>query len=245
MNISLKRVFLILLSATFTFTPSVYAGTFSVNPVRIYMDPKDKAVAVTITNEGDEALVMQADLYIWKQKPNGEDELELTEDLLLSPPIIKLAGKSRQVVRLARLTPVRQSEQMTYRMIVREIPEASPSKDSLQLKIALAFSLPVFITPPNAKYQLGCTVARTAPDTVNASCENSGTAYAQLIDLTLTGPAGEKFAGRDTGGYILPTIKRDFDIKSAGKKPIPAGPARLTVRLDDGSRQTFDVVIAK
>src|SRR5512145_23408 len=88
---------LFLLAAAFA-SPA-WGGNFSVNPVRIYMAPKDKAVAVTITNEGDDAMVMQADLYTWKQKANGEDELLLTEDLLLSPPIIKLAGRSRQVVR--------------------------------------------------------------------------------------------------------------------------------------------------
>jgi len=224
-------------------TSPLWAGPFSVNPVRIFMTPKDKAVAVTITNEGDEELVMQAELYTWRQKPGGEDELVITEDLLMSPPIIKLAGKSRQVVRLARLIPMKQSEQLTYRMIVREIPEALPNDGTLQLQIAIAFSLPVFITPPTAKYQLDCTASKTAPDTVNATCKNSGTAYAQLIDFTLAGQAGEKLASRDTGAYILPNIKRNFDLKSEGNKTIPGGKASLTVRLDDGSKKTFEVTI--
>ena len=77
-----------------------WAGQFSVTPVRIFMATKDRAVAVTITNEGDEQLVMQADLYLWKQKPDGQDDLTLTEDMFLSPPIIKLAPRARQVVRL-------------------------------------------------------------------------------------------------------------------------------------------------
>ena len=106
-----------------TYSASASAGNFSVSPVRIYMKPKDRATAITIVNEGDEDLVMQADLYEWKQKPNGEDDLKLTEEMFLSPPIIKLAAKSRQVVRLARLVPTPTSAQLTYRMIVREIPD--------------------------------------------------------------------------------------------------------------------------
>jgi fimbrial chaperone protein len=223
----------------------ISAGPFSVTPVRIFMNPKDKAVAVTITNEGDDELVMQADVFTWKQKPDGEDDLTLTEDLLLSPPIIKLAGKSRQVVRLARLRPLQQADQLTYRMIVREIPNAKQSKDNLQLQIALAFSLPVFITPPKAKYVLGCVTERMAPDTVRAVCENTGNAYTQLLDFALTGPKGNKLAGLDRGGYILPTIKRNFDIRSEDNKPIPGGEAKLTVRLDDGSKHTFDVVLTE
>lgn len=229
---------------TFSFVASAWAGPFSVNPVRIYMTPKDKAVAVTIINEGDEELVMQADIYTWKQKPDGEDDLALSEDLLLSPPIIKLAGKSRQVVRLARLHPLQQAQQQTYRMILREIPEAKPNKGNLQLQIAIAFSLPVFITPPKAQYKLDCTAERTAADSVKATCENTGNAYAQLLDLALTSPDGGKLAERDKGGYILPTIKRNFDIKSADKR-IPGGKAKLTATLDDGTKQAFDVTLAE
>ncbi len=238
----ISRLALLVLLASGISTP-LWAGPFSVNPVRIFMTPKDKAVAVTITNEGDDELVMQADLYLWKQKPGGEDELELTDDLLMSPPIIKLAGKSRQVVRLARLSPVKQAEQLTYRMIVREIPEALPNKGTLQLQIAIAFSLPVFITPPTARYHLDCSARKTAPDIVSATCENSGTAYAQLIDLTIADQNGDKFASRETGGYILPSIKRTFDMKSEDNKPISGGKANLTVRLDDGSKKTFEVAI--
>jgi fimbrial chaperone protein len=221
----------------------VYAGAFSVTPVRIYMTPRDKAVAVTINNEGDEELVMQADVYSWKQKPDGEDDLVLTEDLLLSPPIIKVPAKSHQVVRLARLHALPQARQLTYRMIVREIPEAKPAKDKVQLQIALAYSMPIFITPPEAKNKLDCVVQRTAANSVNAICENTGSAYAQPLIFLLSSLAGDKLASRDTGGYILPSIKRSFDIKSDSH--IPAGKAKLTVRLDDGSEQAFNIMIAE
>ncbi len=67
----------------------VWAGVFSVTPVRIYMTPRDRAVAVTIINEGDTEVVLQADLNAWSQKPDGTDEQVPTEDLILSPPVIR------------------------------------------------------------------------------------------------------------------------------------------------------------
>ncbi len=221
------------------------AGMFSVTPVRIYMKPGDKAVAITITNESEEQLVMQADVYSWKQKPDGTDDLALTEDMLVSPPIIKVPAKSHQVVRLARLVPPQPEQQMTYRLIVREIPEARPLKDKVQVQLALAFSLPVFITPPAAKNKLDCTIARTAANAVNAVCENTGNAYAQPLNFVLTGAAGDKqLASRSQGGYILPGIKRNFEIKAETGR-IPAGKTRLTVTLDDGSKQAFDLTLAE
>lgn len=219
------------------------AGQFSVTPVRIFMAPKDRAAAVTVTNEGDEELVMQADVYVWKQKPGGEDELTLSEDLFLSPPIIKLAPRSRQVVRLAMVRPPKTGPQLTYRMIVREIPEARPARKGVELRVALAFSLPVFITPPGAKRQLQCTVDRVAASIVKAVCENTGTAYAQPREFVLSSEQGVKLASRDSGGYILPDIERSFELKRAEGR-IPGGKARLAVMLDDGSTQTYDVTIA-
>lgn len=230
---------------TFSFCPQATAGQFTVTPVRIYMAPKDRAIPVTVTNEGDEQLVMQADLYEWKQKPGGEDELTPTEDLFLSPPILKMAPKSRQVVRLARVTKPQQGErQITYRMIVREIPEAKPVEKDLQVQIALAFSLPVFITPLNAKPQLGCSIARLAADKVQANCENSGNAYSRPLSFLLSTASGSKLAEQGNGAYILPDIKRSFELKR-DDGPIPAGKARLAVALDDGTTKNFDVMIGE
>jgi fimbrial chaperone protein len=208
------------------------------------MGPRDRATAVTVTNDSDEQLVMQADVYAWKQKPGGEDELTLSEDLFLAPPIIKLAPRARQVVRLAMVSPPKSRDQLTYRMILREIVEARPVEKNVEVSIALAFSLPVFITPPGAKSRLSCDVARTAADAVTVECQNSGNAYAQAREFALMGVGGDKLAGRDSGGYILPGITRSFGMKRAGG-PIPAGKAKLTASLDDGSTRTFDVLVAE
>ena len=167
----------------------------------------------------------------------------LTEDLILSPPIVKLAPRSRQIVRLARLTAQPGTDQLTYRMIVREVPEAKLPSAELKLQIALAFSLPVFITPAGAKRQLTCGLERAAPDTVNAVCENKGNAYAQPVSFRLVSALDEQIASRDTGGYILPDVKRSFPIKSQGAG-IPAGKGKLRVTLDDGTVQSFDATLS-
>ena len=222
-------------------TIPAHAAQFTITPVRIFMNPRDRAVAVTVTNEGDEEVVMQADLYTWKQKPDGTDDLALTEDLILTPPILKLAPKARQVVRLARLGPPPAGMQQTYRMIMREVPEARPG-NQIQLQVALAFSLPIFISPAGVKRDLQCDVERGAPDMVRAVCANSGNAYAQIRTLEVVDAKGDKVAARDQGGYLLPSIKRSFEIKGAGPR-IPGGKVKLQVALDDGTLQAFDATL--
>jgi len=240
--LSAQRLFITLISFILlgSFATSATAGLFSVSPVRIYMTPKDRAVAVTITNDSDKELVMQADIYTWKQGPDGKEELTLSEDLFLSPPIIKLAGKARQVVRLAVLSPSKSNDELTYRMIIREIPVKKPATEDTELEIALAFSMPIFITPKSAKNNLNCTAERTEADTVKATCENTGNAYAHPREFAIKDESGKTIATRASGGYILPGIKRSFDVKSengniAGNKPT------LTITLDDTSTKDIDI----
>lgn len=217
------------------------AGVFSVTPVRIYMTPRDRAVALTLTNEGDTEVALQADINSWTQKADGTDELVLTEDMILSPPIIKLAPKARQVVRLALLKPADASRQLTYRLIVREVPEATASPgNTVEVPIALALSMPVFITPPPAKREIACVAARSA-DTVSAVCNNTGTAYAQVREVTLK-RADATLARFEGGEYILPGARKAIALKP-GTQPAAAGPAQLTVLFDDGKNQVFEIAL--
>ncbi len=213
------------------------AGDFTVSPVRIFMAPADRAVAVTITNQGDSPLVMQADLYEWRQTADGEEELELTEDIFLSPPIITLEPQSRQVVRLARLSTAVPPEQLTYRLIVREIPEALPPQDGIAVQVALALSLPVFISPNNARARLDCELLRQAPESLEVWCENIGSAYAQPREITFSSSTGDALVQLEPADYILPGIKRRYELTR--DQPIPAGDGMLTVIMDDTTSQNF------
>ena len=218
------------------------AGGFTVTPVRIYMTPKDRAVAVTVTNDNDTEMVMQADLVRWKQTPDGKDELTPTEEIFLSPPILKIAAKSRQVVRLARIGSAKVNEQLTYRMIVREIPEVRKSSENTEVQIALAFNMPVFITPQDAKPKLDCTVIRVTVETVRAVCANSGNAHIHPVKLELSDSKGDALSRDDSGGYILANVTRSFDLKRKDAK-ISGGNGKLMVSFADGTNRSYDVSI--
>ncbi len=224
----------------FTALESALAGVFSVTPVRIYMTPRDRAVAVTITNDGDSPVVLQADLHEWTQTPDGNDELALTEDLILSPPIIKLASKARQVVRLARLKPADASRQLIYRLILRELPEVTAPKDTIQVPIALALSMPVFITPPPARHAIACGASRKDEQSIAVSCANSGSAYAQVREV-LVKQGAQVVARFEGGAYILPGARVLIPVKP--ERAVPSGALQLTVTFDDGKTQTFDVTV--
>lgn len=222
---------------------SVSAGQFSVEPVRIYMTTKDRTTAVTVLNVGNAELVMQADLFLWRQSATGQEELTPTEDMIAAPPIVKLAPGAKQVIRLAMLKPMPTTEQLTYRLMVREIPEIKPPESGVQLQIGLTFSLPVFITPPVAKRQLLCGLQRTAPDTVRATCENTGSAYAQPTEYKLIDSNGQTVLTDTSGSYVLPGTTRTIELKKASGR-IENGNVQLLVTQDDLSVITVNAVLA-
>ena len=166
----------------------------------------------------------------------GDDwmPLEPTEDLVLSPPIIELAPQSRQVVRLARLSPPDLERQQTYRLIVREVPEIKNSEQpGLQIPIALALSIPVFISSDPMKRQLDCKLVA-----VGLQCRNNGNAYAQLREVIATRESN--ILGRFEGGsYILPGVNKTIPL--SWPKGVPtSGPVTIEWLYDDGQRQRVD-----
>ncbi len=217
----------------------VWAGSFSVSPVRIYMKPRDRAVAITLTNEGDTAVALQADVFVWSQTPDGTDQLALSDDMILSPPIIKLEAGARQVVRLALLRPADASQQLTYRLIVREVPEiTAPKQQGIQLPIALALSMPVFITPPPAKREVACELVRGEAGAPAVSCANTGTAYAQMREVRLH-RNDQTLARFEGGSYLLPGARRTVTPKPEGPGLAGTEPLTVEVQFDDGQTSRF------
>jgi len=227
-----------------SFATYAMAGIFSVTPVRVYMASHERAAAITVTNEGDDELVMQTDIYQWQQTMDGKDLLVLSEDLIMSPPILKMAPRSQQVIRLILLNDPPSTQQATYRMLVSEIPEARPARPDLQLQIAYAFSIPIFVTPVGASAKLDCALLRAAPNAAQAICKNAGTAVAHATGLHLSTLEAETLVVQDTGAYILPGVERRF-VLNRKEGNIPAGKSRLAVLMSDGSSQKFDADLSE
>lgn len=229
------------LTPTLVWVPVAEAGAFSISPVRIHMTARERIVAVSFSNEGESEVALQAELYAWGQSEDGADSLQPTEDLMVAPPILRLAPKARQVVRLALLRPADPLRQLTYRLIVREVPELTQPKDqTIQVPITLALSMPVFITPPHAKRLLECEVQRPDAQTLGTRCTNQGSAYAQVRSVIFR--RDDKELARFEGGtYILPGSGRFIQTKA---DPLPTpGPAEMEVQFDDGTVQSHAVTL--
>lgn len=213
------------------------AGSYSVIPIRVQFGPRDRAVAVTLTNLGDTPIALTAELFRWEQKGDGSDQLTPTDDLVLAPGLVRIAAKSQQVVRLALLRAADPQVQMTYRMLVREQPDASQAASAVNIPVAVAMSLPVFVTPPNARWDVECA-ARPQVAGIEVRCANSGTATALVRSAQLE--AGGKVVAKFEGGaYLLPGVSRPIALQPA--LSAASLPAKLTVTFEDNQTAAYEL----
>ena len=227
----------LLLAACALLPLAAAAGSFSVVPVRVQFGPRDRAVAVTLTNLGDAPLALTAELYLWEQNADGSDRLTPTDDLVLAPGLVRLPPKGQQVVRLALLRAADPQSQLTYRMFVREQPDMTRASAGVNIPVSVAMSLPVFITPPTARWDVDCAAKPQAGGT-EVRCTNTGTATALLrsVQLAVDGRVISKFEG---GAYLLPGASRPIALQPS----VSAAnlPAKLTVVFEDDQTAGYEL----
>ncbi len=187
------------------------AGSFSANPVRIVLSAGAASTAITVENQGDEAVLVQAEVVAWSQQ-GGEDRLVASEDLVVSPPIFRMAPGASQTVRVGLTRRIDPNRELAYRLFLKEVPPAPVAGDS-QVRVALRLGLPVFVLPPvKAAPQLGWTLAVEGDGALAITATNTGNAHVQVIDLGLRDGEGNLLLQHQRADYVLPGQARTWPL---------------------------------
>ena len=213
------------------------AGSFSISPVRVFLEPRQRAAALTIVNGADTEVVLQADVLRWSQDGTGQDRLEPSDDVIVSPPILKVPAQGRQVVRLARLVAPHPQRQLTYRLLLREVPDTSrATQPGASLPIALVLSIPIFLSPAGAQPDVRCELQAGQPPQV--ACRNDGRAYAQLRELSVL-REGQTLGRFEGVVYLLAGTHRVLPLQPGDPAAWIPGEAQIQLRLEDLRPRSF------
>ncbi len=199
------------------------ASSFSVNPVRVTLSAKQPVAAITVRNSSAEPTVVQLDTNSWSQE-QGKDALMPSGDLLATPPIFTIPAGGTQIVRVGLRGARTSSAEVTYRLLLREVP---PTKPQLQgLRVTLNVSMPVFVLPatpvaPDLKWR----ATRAADGKVNVYATNSGNAHVQVGKLEVTA-GGAAIGRREIAEYVLPGNTRNWTVDASN---IPATGTKLHI----------------
>lgn len=121
------------------------ASNIAIRPVKVLFDEQNKTAVLTISNRSDEPTVFQSSFKEW-QLIGGESHFTDTDDIVASPPIFTVPSNSTQTIRLAILAKPAEIER-SYRLFLEQIPSSSETGQLQGLKVAMNFSLPVFLAP--------------------------------------------------------------------------------------------------
>lgn len=190
-----------------------YAGSFTVNPVRVTLSPTQRVAAITVSNHGAEASVIQLETSRWTQR-DGKDSLTPSDEILATPPIFTLAPGASQIVRVGlRRTPDAQHE-LTYRLVLREVPPPQPIAQGL--RVALAISMPVFVVSTRPSFaNLAWRAVRLADGRIQLQATNTGSAHVQIGSFELSSPpSASPIVRQSVATYVLPGNTRSWTFKT-------------------------------
>ena len=235
---ALAAVFFALLTA-----PAASGQALSVLPVNIFFSPGQKATSLTVTNKGNSETAIQIRAYAWNQK-GDDDQLAASSDVVLSPPLARIAPGATQVIRLIlRQTP--EKREVTYRILIDQIP---PPAEPGVVHVVLRLSIPIFVKPairafPDVQFHMECDA-----DHIYLVAINAGNLHEAIRDIVLTTSDGRKLKLESGASpYVLSGSTRRWRIATQDNSlPLQAETLQLTARADAGAiEQQVRFVVAR
>ncbi len=219
--------FLTLLSSM----PAAASANLGITPLNLILPAANLATSLEVTNNGDKAATLQADLFTW-QLQNSKDVLTPTRELFVSPPIFKIAPGQKQIVRVGRLKPsVAGATDVTYRMFLTEVAPDVQARQNIVATV-LRLNIPIFV--PAAKpvaAALNWKAAHGSGDQLTLVAENPTNAALKIVNLTLL-QNGEVVASQDVLLYVLNHSAREYVWNNALKLAKPGRPVELVARIE-------------
>jgi fimbrial chaperone protein len=206
-----------------------HAATLRASPVMIDLAAPAAASVVQLRNEGEAPVTVQARVFQWVQK-DGREQLVPTRDVVASPPMAKLAPGADYTVRVVRVGRAPVKGQLSYRLLVDEIPDAS-KKRSGTVSFVLRQSIPVFISSPEASLPSVKWRASLKGRTLSLIATNTGDRRLKLSQLKVSTGKGKTIVSRPgLAGYVLgkSSMRWDFPLPA---KAVAAGSA-ITIAAD-------------
>jgi fimbrial chaperone protein len=201
----------------------------TVIPVTFELTPGQMTAVLNIQNHTDIETDFQVRPFAWDQS-GGDDHLTPTNDLIVSPPLGRIAVGGQQVVRLVLRRPA-QGQETSYRILIDQVPP--PPRPGV-VNMALRLSIPVFVEPPtrNAAHVQWSIQSDGAAYYLVAV--NSGGRHEAFRNMVLTSADGRPIALEpNVSPYVLPHATRRWRILTANFAPSREA-LRLTARAGPG-----------
>ena len=194
---------LLLLIGTTLLPPAFAANSVMIWPIDPAINPTEKASELWLENRGNTTTMMQVRVFSWQQV-NGQEQYQTQQQVVASPPMVRMEPGQKQLVRLIKQTPPAAGHELAYRVVLDEIPTPrQPGENQAGLTFQMRYSVPLFV------YGDGLNTDSAHPDlswqTLSEGGKrwlqltNRGNGHARLSNVTV----GGRKLGEGLYGYVL------------------------------------------
>lgn len=209
------------------------ATQLHVEPVLLEMNAPAAAGSLTLHNEEGSEVAVQTRILRWSQR-DGTEALVPTTDVVVSPPTIKLAPGSDNIVRVVRVSKQPINGEESYRVIVDQLPDLR-ARQGRAVNILIRQSIPVFfrnpqLSPPNVAWSYHHEGGKLI-----VAASNGGDERLRIASLRLRDEAGESvFFGNGLVGYVLGHSSMNWSFPTPPKAFGMSGSVSVAAQSDKG-----------
>lgn len=148
-------------------------------PLTLLMEQNKAVVSLHVRNDEAQAKIFEVQAFHWSQD-GSEDVLELASDLVVTPPIVKLAPGEEKIIRVGVMRKdSSRTQEKAYRLLLRDITPVALEGGELHLR--MQYLLPLFMSPGRPQPELRLIEA-AAPDKPGCiQITNAGNVHAKLV----------------------------------------------------------------
>jgi fimbrial chaperone protein len=214
-------------------TPAGAAITLT--PVQVELSPAKQSELIAVTNDSDDPLRLQVEVFAWDQRTDGETDLQPTKDILAFPPLLALAAHETKRIRVGSTASPGPAEK-SYRMSVQELPDQTTPQGPAAVRMLTKISIPVFLQPGPVKTAGRIEAEKVKNGTWTLRVLNTGTRRFVLSEIDAHGVDGTGatvFDAKAAGWYVLAGGQRDYSLALSAADCRAARSVQLTAKLDD------------
>lgn len=201
-----------------TLSTASYAKGLQVSPTTITMSGNQPSSTLLVSNTGDSPIFVQVRAYKWGQTGNDEFDLTPSKNIDVSPPLLTIAPKQSQEVRVIQSSPQNLTSEAYYRIIVDELPTPS-TKPKKGVALFLRHNIPLFINPGQEDdVSFICDSKKETGNLISISCLNNGPVHGKVSKVWVEQDGREvAVLGEGLIGYALPgySLKRSYQAPSS------------------------------
>lgn len=221
-KIQRKRKATLLAFCLLSAIPLIASAGYDVDKVRMFLSLTRPVDTLKVSNPGvdNKPINLQTQLFSWTQK-DGEDAYYPSNDLIVSPPMMRIAPAKTQLLRVGWRAPSPLTTEKAYRIYLQDISSYTPLTET-GVRVKVKLGVPIFVLPASPIYKLAWQVKGSSGKSVTLNATNSGNAHVQVISANLTTADGQSVGSYLGGAYIFPGQSKDitFNMTNTGVKNV-------------------------